>query len=73
MTYEDIVNVLRSNRRRRQISQEAVALAVGKKVYSTIGQWERLEKQPSIDSLFKWVEDLGYELVIQPRQSKNHY
>lgn len=61
---DPILAVLRAERRRQGLSQEALAQRLGRTTYQTIWQWENEINSPQLTNLRAWAEALGYAVVL---------
>lgn len=56
-------------RNQRNFSQADVAYA-GKFAQSQVSEYETGSRVPRVDSLRRWADVLGYDLVLVPKESK---
>lgn len=61
----DIIKQLRDIRKKERCSQEALALAMGVKSQTWVSNLERDGRSPTLDTLTRWADALGYRLVLE--------
>jgi transcriptional regulator with XRE-family HTH domain len=64
----DIVKQLRKIRRDKEVSQDSIAAIMGKGTYGYLSQCETGRRNPTLSTLCKWVDALGYEIVLREKQ-----
>lgn len=64
----DIIKELRKLRRDQELSQDAVSAAAGMGGSGHISQLEKGKRTPSLPTLTRWADALGYELTLRAKE-----
>lgn len=65
---EDIRKQLRKIRREKEISQDALAAAMGKSSVGWVSHLETGRRNPTLSNFTLWVDALGYRLKLEPKE-----
>ena len=64
----DIPKQLRKIRREKEISQDSIAAIMGKTTVGYVSLLESGKRNPTLNTLTSWVDALGYELTLRPKE-----
>ena len=61
----ELISYLRKLRQARRLDRQDLADAIGIHVNS-LGDWERRQSVPRLDSFIAWAQTLGYNVTLTP-------